>query len=122
MLACLPGGRMLPDVSKIHTNEIAPRRLRRELYAPVLTSKPSAHLQKPSLQDIASARARWVGGVGGGSGAAPPLHTEFGDQVDEVVGVERLGGVGDEARGDGALAHLLAGVGRERHSGDRGGA
>ena len=47
---------MSPDVSKIHTNEIAPRRLRRELYAPVLISKPSAHLQKPSLQDIASAR------------------------------------------------------------------
>src|SRR5881275_1318098 len=77
------------------------------------------------LQDIASAQLamRWggLGGGGGGGGAPPPLHTEFGDQVDEVVGVEGLGGVGDEARGDGALAHLLAGVGRERDSGDRGG-
>ena len=74
------------------------------------------------LQDIASAQLamRW-GGLGG-ERRRSPLHTEFGDQVDEVVGVEGLGGVGDEARGDGALAHLLAGVGRERHSGDRGGA
>ncbi|PYM21773.1 MAG: hypothetical protein DMD78_16785 [Candidatus Rokuibacteriota bacterium] len=63
MLACLPGGRMSPDVSKIHTNEIAPRRLRRELYAPVLISKPSAHLQKPSLQDIASARDALGGAI-----------------------------------------------------------
>ena len=61
-------------------------RPRRELYAPVLISKPSAHLQKPSLQDIASAHDALGGDLQGFASAQ--LAMRWGGYLQDIASAQ----------------------------------